>query len=74
METITIKGTEFTSAGDAIQHTDASGRGVVITIGGKFLVVERAEADRIAATGASFAYLTPLEREGRTQIVTVPVH
>ena len=69
-ETIQFRGTEFPTADEAIQYTEASGRGVAITIGGKNLVVEQAEADRIAAAGVSFAYLC--EHHGR--IVTVPVN
>jgi hypothetical protein len=52
---IEVKGVEFPTEGEAIQHTYADGRGVAIRIGGKNLVVEQAEADRIAALGASFA-------------------
>ena len=68
--TIEIKGIEFDSAHEAIQFTDASGRGEAITVGGKFLVVDQTEADRLAATGVSFAYLH--DHKGR--IVTVPVN
>ena len=72
---IEVQGTEFPTEGEAIQHTDASGRGVAIRIGGKNLVVEQAEADRIAAQGASFAYLTLHEMpDGSTRIVTVPIN
>ena len=75
MSTIEIKGIEFDSAGEAIQHENASGRGVAVTVGGKYLVVEQAEADRIAAAGVSFAYLTLHEGpDGTDRVMTVPIN
>lgn len=73
--TIEIKGIEFDSADEAIQHINASGRGVAITIGGKVLVVEQAEADRIAQRRLEFAYLVDHETpDGSWRIMTVPVN
>jgi hypothetical protein len=72
---IDVQGIEFPTEGEAIQHTYAHGRGVAIRIGGKNLVVEQTEADRIVALGASFAYLTLHDMpDGSTRIVTVPVN
>jgi hypothetical protein len=69
---IQIKGIEFKNACEAIQHADNDGepQGKAITIGGKFLVVQQAEADRIAAMGVSFAYIN--DCNGR--VVTVPIN
>jgi hypothetical protein len=66
---ISIKGTEYATPCEAMQQADEQGR-KAITIAGRFLVVERAEADRIAAAKVSFAYLC--DHHGR--IVTVPVN
>jgi hypothetical protein len=72
---ITIKGIEFPNAGEAIQHTYADGRGEAITIGGKYMVVEKAEAERLAAAGVYFAYLGLHEMpDGSTRIVTIPIN
>lgn len=68
--TIEIRAIEFDTASEAIQYTDASGRGVAIRLEGKNLVVEEAEADRLAARDVSFAFLH--DHKGR--IVTVPVN
>ena len=67
---IEIRALEFASAHEAIQHTEAAGWGQAILLGGKNLVVSRADADRLAALGAYFAYLCA----HRGRIVTVPVH
>jgi len=73
--TIKIKAIEFETAGQAIQWTDAAGRGVAVLAGGKNLVVDQAEADRLAAAGVSFAYLCDHEMgDGSHRIVTVPVN
>ncbi|MBX3377503.1 MAG: hypothetical protein KF678_10935 [Phycisphaeraceae bacterium] len=70
-----VQGVEFPTENEAIQHTCASGRGHAIRISGKNMVIEKAEADRIAALGACFAYLTLLDLpDGSTRIVTVPVN
>ena len=75
MRDIEITGIEFKSADEAIQHASASGRGEPILIGGKHLVVEQAEADRLAAEGVQFAYLCVHEMpDGSTRVVTIPVN
>ena len=75
MKTIEIQGIEFETASEALQHADASGRGQVIHVGGKFLVVERAEADRLAETGVFFAHVIDHELpDGSFRIMTVPVN
>lgn len=72
--TINIMGLKFPTASNAIQYAEASGD-EAITISGMNLVVERAEADRIAAAGFSFAYLGVHEMpDGTERIVTVPVN
>lgn len=68
--TIEIKGIEFKTANEAIQHCDAAGLDAAITVEGRIFAVKQAEADRIAAMGVYFAYLT--ERDGK--IMTVPVN
>jgi hypothetical protein len=73
--TIRIIGIEFENADEAIQHINASGHGVAISIGGKVLVVEQAEADRLAARRIEFAYLVDHEmRDGSWRIMTIPVN
>lgn len=75
MNEIEFQGIEFTTADEAIQHCDASGRGEAIRVDGRNMVVEQAEADRLAAAGVSFAYLCVHEMpDGSTRIVTVPVN
>lgn len=66
---------EFSSADEAIQHTYASGRGEAILFGGTHYVMERAEAERLAATGANFTYLFEHNLPGgRRVVVTVPAN
>jgi hypothetical protein len=66
---------EFPNADEAIQHTDASGRGVAIRLAGRFFVVEPADADRVAAKGVEFAYLCDhVLPDGTHRILTVPVN
>jgi hypothetical protein len=73
--TIQLKAIEFDNAHEAIQWTDASGRGQAITVGGRYLVVEPSEADRLARAGVEFAYLHDHELpDGSHRIVTVPVN
>ena len=78
MKTIEFAGIEFETASEAIQHVNASGRGVAITgvagANGSF-VVEQAEADRLAAAGVEFAYLIDHEMpDGTFRVLTVPVN
>ena len=73
--TIEIKGYECDSDGDALAWVNASGRGRAITIGGKALVVEEAEAHRLESAGIKFAYLIDHEMpDGSWRIVTIPVN
>lgn len=73
--TIEVTGIEFDSAGEALQHIHAGGRGVAISIGGKVLVVEQAQADRIAQRRIGFAYLVERkEPDGRWRTMTIPVN
>jgi hypothetical protein len=73
--TIEIKGIEFENADEAIQHLTASGHGVAISIGGKVLVIEQPEADRLAERRIEFAYLVDHEMpDGSWRIMTIPVN
>jgi len=75
MRTINVKGIEFETIDEAIQHTDAAGWGVAVRLAGRNFVVLEEEADRIAAMGVSFAYLCDHEMpNGEHRIVTVPVN
>ncbi len=72
---IEIRGIEFATAAEAIQHGDAIGIGEAITIGGKVLLVYPAEAERLANLGVEFAYLVDHEMpDGTHRIMTVPVN
>jgi hypothetical protein len=62
-------GSDFPTAIEAVRYARAH-RPVAITVGGRHQVVTQAEADRLAAAGVGFAYLT--EVDGR--VVTVPVN
>jgi len=75
MKTITFQAIEFDSAGEAIQYTDADGRGRAIRLNGRNYVVEEAEAVRLAAASVEFAYLCDHEMpDGTHRIVTIPVN
>ena len=67
---ITIRATEHPTAHEAIQHLEVSGDDHAILVGGKYLTVTKAEAQRIAAAGIEFAYL--VDHHG--EIMTIPVH
>ena len=71
---ITFKADEFPTASEAIQHTEASGRGEAIVLGGKHYVVERAEADRLSAAGVPFAYLHVIDHPDHPHGLVVPVN
>lgn len=68
--TIRVAGEAFPTATEAVQETHAGGRGVAIAVGGTYLVVDQAEADRLAAARVRFSYLS--DREGR--LMAVPVN
>lgn len=70
MSQIDFEGIEFPTADEAIQHTNASGLGVAITVSGKNLVVSEATAQRLEVARVQFAYL----HEHQERIVTVPVN
>jgi hypothetical protein len=73
--TTEFKAIEFETAHEAIQWTYASGRGAAVLLDGKHYVMERAEADRLAAAGVEFAYLCDHEMpDGTHRIITVPVN
>lgn len=75
MSSIEVRGIEFKSAGEAIQHVNADGRGEAICVGNRYLVVEKAEAHRLEAERVSFAYVHEREMpDGSWRIVTVPVN
>ena len=73
--TIEFRAIEFKTAHEAIAWTEADGRGVGLPVDGKNLVVDQAEADRLAAAGVEFAYLCDHEMpNGEHRIVTIPVN
>ena len=67
---ITIRGTRHPNAHEAVQHLSVSGDDYAILVGGIYLSVKKAEAERLEASGIPFAYL--FDRDG--QIMTVPVN
>lgn len=72
--TIEYQAIEFETAHEAIQWTEASGKGVAILLDGP-KVVEQQDVDRLAAAGVEFAYLHDHEMpDGSHRIVTVPVN
>ena len=56
MKTIEFNAIEFGNAHEAIQWTYASGRGEAVQIGGGHYVMEKGEAERLAAADVEFAY------------------
>lgn len=74
--TIQINGVEFPNEGEAIQHSEASGFGRAILVGGKYIVVEAAEAHRLETAGVAFAYLNIVEHADHPDglVITVPVN
>ena len=72
---ITIYGIEFETAAEALQHVNAAGRGHAISVANTYMVVERAEADRLETAGVYFAYLHDVELpDGTYRTVSVPVN
>ena len=67
---VTIRGTRHPNAHEAIQHLSVSADDRAILLGGMYLTVSKAEAERLETSGIPFAYLS--ERDGR--IMTVPVN
>ena len=74
--TIEFTAIEFDNADEAIQHTYADPRdGVAVLLCGKHYVMQKAEAERLAAAGVEFAYLFDHDLpDGRNIIMTVPVN
>ena len=73
--TINFNAIDFETAGEAIQWTYADGRGEAVLLDGKNYVMEKAEAERLAAAGVEFAYLFDHEMpDGEHRIITVPVN
>jgi hypothetical protein len=74
--TIEFRAIEFDNADEAIQHYYASGYGDrVISLGNRYYVTHRAEAERLEAAGIEFAYVFDHDLpDGRNVIVTVPVN
>ena len=73
--TIEFEAIEFKTVREAIQWTEAGECGVAVLLDGKTYVMDRAEADRLAAAGVEFAYLHDYEMpDGEHRIVTVPVN
>jgi hypothetical protein len=67
--TVTVAGIEFRTAGDAIQWHNADPKtGAVISVGGRYFAVTRAEADRLDALGVVGAFW--FDRDG--VVVSVP--
>ena len=72
MEFLAVK---FDYAGEALQHVEASGRGVAIVWEGQHLVADEADVERLALSGHEFAYLVDHELpSGEYRIMTVPVN
>ncbi|MCZ2098815.1 MAG: hypothetical protein LC121_21640 [Anaerolineae bacterium] len=73
---IEFRAIEFPTAGEAIQHTYADPRdGVAVLLDGKHYVMQKSEAERLAAAGVEFAYLFDHDLpDGRNIIMTVPVN
>jgi hypothetical protein len=74
--TIRFTAIEFENVHEAFQHYDASGYGDnVISLGGKYYLISKAEAQRIEAMGIEFAYVFDHEMpDGSYRIMTVPVN
>ncbi len=75
MKTRKFKAIDFRTASEAIQWTQASGKGHAVLLDGLILVLEQADIDRLAADGVALAYLCDHEMpDGTHRIVTVPVN
>ncbi len=73
--TIEFKAIKFDNASEAIQHTEASGRGHAILLDGHTLAIDQCDAERLDAAGVEFAYLCDHELpDGSHRIVTIPVN
>jgi len=73
--TIKFKAIDFQAAHEAIQWTEANGKGRAVLLDRLILVLEQGEIDRLAAAGMPVAYLCDHEMpDGTHRIVTVPVN
>jgi len=60
---------------EALGHVAAGGGDNVILLDGRYYVVERSEAERLAAAGVEFAYVHDHQMgDGSWRIVTVPIN
>ena len=74
-QTIEFHATEFSTAHEAIQWANASGRGEAVLVHGRRMVVDAKTLDMLHAARAEFAYLGDHEMpDGTHRIVTVPVN
>lgn len=72
---ITYRAYDFDTAGEAIQHADASRQGRAVLIDGRPRVISEADAQRLATAGVEFAYLVDHEMpDGERRIMTIPVN
>lgn len=69
---ITIQATEHDSAHEAIQYLDVSADDCAVLLGGKYLTMPQADADKLESLGAKFACLVWHEPTGR--IMTIPAN
>jgi hypothetical protein len=68
---IVIEFVEHSSAAESLQYLEVSRHDRAILMGGKYLTLTNADAEKLEFVGASFAYLVYHEATGR--IMTVPV-
>lgn len=71
--TIGFTAIEFKTAHEAIQWTEAGECGCAVLLDGRHYVMERTEAERLAAAGVEFAYSHVHEVHGKERIITVPI-
>ena len=76
--TITFNAIELSSASEAIQYVDCGPEythPTAVSLGGSYYVMEKAEAERLAAEGVEFAYLFDHEMpDGEHRLISVPVN
>ena len=73
--TIEFQAQEFTTADEAIQWANASGKGEAVLVHGRHMVVDAKTLDMLYAARTEFAYLCNHQMpDGTHRIVTVPVN
>lgn len=73
--TLAIEAIAFDRAGEALEHLATGGHGQAILLDGRYLVVGRADVDRLAAGRVAFAYLCSHELpDGSQRFVAIPVN